>query len=459
MADRVWCAAGAFVRTAGEARGSTPFPEGESMAWDFSTESEWQEQLDWIEQFCRTEIEPFVLAFPYAIWSRSHLPAGLKDHLDGLKQQVKDRGLWGIFLDKEIGGPGFGQLKLALVNEILGRYPAAPAIFGCQAPDTGNMDILAKFGTPEQKKKYLEPLFNQEMRSCYSMTEPQGGADTRNFQTHAERDGDEWVINGEKWFSSFGKTADIIIVMCNNGMFIVEQGTPGLEFLEGAGIHAHIRYNNVRVPLGNLLGPEGGAHAVAQFRLGGGRIHHAMRSVAQVKLALDMMCERAISRYSRGKLISEHQSVKHAIADAYMQVEMLRLLVLQTAWKIDNTDTRETRADIGACKIQAARVLKDVVYKAHHIHGALGTTDLTPLQGMWASAPQMSMMDGPDEVHLDVIANTLLGRYEPHEGLFPREYLPAKRRAAREQFQWLIDSDPEIKEHVEQMDRFAASRG
>jgi alkylation response protein AidB-like acyl-CoA dehydrogenase len=368
---------------------------------------------------------------------------------------VKDRGLWGIFLDKEIGGPGFGQLKLALVNEILGRYGSAPAIFGCQAPDTGNMDILAKFGTEEQKKKYLEPLFRQEMRSCYSMTEPQGGADTRSFRTHAERDGDEWVINGEKWFSSFGRYADIIIVMCNNGMFIVEQGTPGLEFLEGAGMHAHIRYNNVRVPAGNLLGPEGGAHQVAQFRLGGGRIHHAMRTVAQVKLALDMMCERAISRESRGSLIADHQSVKHAIADAYMQIEMLRLLVLQTAWKIDNSNTRETRADIGACKIQAARVLKDVVYKAHHIHGALGTTNLTPLQGMWASAPTMAMMDGPDEVHLDVIAKMLMNRYQPHEGLFPREYLPAKRRAAREKFQWLIDTDPQIKEMVERNDRMA----
>jgi acyl-CoA dehydrogenase len=429
------------------------------MAWDFSTDPEWQEQLDWIERFCREEIEPVTLAFPMALYSRTHAPAALRELIDGLKQQVKDQGLWGIFLDKEIGGPGFGQLKLALVNEILGRYGSAPGIFGCQAPDTGNMDIIAKYGTDFQKKKWLEPLFAQEMRSCYSMTEPQGGSDTRNFKTTAEKDGDEWVINGEKWFSSFGKTADILIVMCNNGMFIVEQGTPGLEFLEGAGIHAHIRYNNVRVPAENLLGPEGGAHQVAQFRLGGGRIHHAMRAVAQVKLALDMMCERAISRYSRGVLIGEHQMVQNDIAESYMEVEMLRLLVLQTAWKIDNTDGRETRADIGACKIMAAKTLRDVVYRANHIHGALGTTDLTPLQGMWETAPYMSMMDGPDEVHKVVIANTLMKRYTPHEGLFPREYIPAKRAAAREKFQHLIDSDPEVKEHVEQMDRYAAMRG
>ena len=158
------------------------------------------------------------------------------------------------------------------------------------------MEILATYGTEEQKKKYLEPLFAQTMRSCYSMTEPQGGSDPRAFITHAERDGDEWVINGEKWFSSYGKFADILIVMCNNGMFIVEKGTPGIEFLEGAGIHAHIRYNDVRIPAENLLGPEGGAHQVAQRRLGGGRIHHAMRTVATVKKAFDMMCERVISR-------------------------------------------------------------------------------------------------------------------------------------------------------------------
>jgi alkylation response protein AidB-like acyl-CoA dehydrogenase len=429
------------------------------MAWDFSTEPEWQEQLDWIERLCREDIEPMMLAFSMPAYGGDPLPGKLTEMVDGLKQQVKDRGLWGIFLDKEIGGPGFGQLKLALVNEILGRYGAASGIFGCQAPDTGNMDILARYGTEEQKAKYLEPLFNQEMHSCYSMTEPQGGADTRRFVTHAERAGNEWVINGEKWFSSFGRTADILIVMCNNGMFIVEQGTPGLEFLDGAGIHAHIRYNDVRVPAGNLLGPEGGSHQVAQFRLGGGRIHHAMRTVAQVRKAFDMMCERAISRESKGHLISEYQMVQKDIADSYMQLEMLRLLVLQTAWKIDNTSGQETRRDIAACKITAARVLKEVVYRSHHIHGALGTTDLLPLQAMWANSPTMAMVDGPDEVHLATIARQVLRSYTPHEGLFPREYIPAKTAAARAKFADVIASDKELQEHIEQTDRYAEMRG
>jgi alkylation response protein AidB-like acyl-CoA dehydrogenase len=195
---------------------------------------------------------------------------------------------------------------------------------------------------------------------------------------------------------------------------------------------------------------------VAQFRLGGGRIHHAMRTVAQVKMALDMMCERAISRRSRGHLIFDHQSVQNDIADSYMQVEMLRLLVLQTAWKIDNRSGREVRTDIAACKVTAARVLRDVIYRAHHMHGALGTTDLLPLKDIWSTSPSMSMVDGPDEVHMVTIARNLVKNYQPHEGLFPREYLPAKRAAARRKFQSLIDSDEELREFTAEVDRHSA---
>jgi alkylation response protein AidB-like acyl-CoA dehydrogenase len=428
------------------------------MAWGFSTEPEFQEQLDWVERFCREEIEPLMLAFPAANWPFGR-PPSLERLVDDLKDQVRARGLWGIFLDADIGGPGFGQLKLALLNEIIGAYQAAPAIFGCQAPDTGNMEILAAYGTEEQKRRYLEPLFAQTMTSCYSMTEPQGGSDPKNFVTHAVRDGDEWIINGEKWFSSFGKTADILIVMCNNGMFIVEQGTPGIEFLEGAGIHAHIRYNDVRVPAENLLGPEGGAHQIAQRRLGGGRIHHAMRTVATVKKAFDMMCERAISRESHGKVIAEHQSVQNYIADSYADWQMLRLLVLQTAWKIDNSSAQDVRTDIAACKFTAAKVMREVVWRAQHVHGALGTTNLTPLQGMWNTAPLMSIMDGPDEVHRVTVARNVLAGYEPHEGLFPTEYTPRKRAEAREKFASIIAADPKLAEYVEQVDRAMARRG
>src|SRR5690606_33341445 len=207
------------------------------MAWDFSTEPEFEEQLEWVRRFCEEEIEPIALLFPGAAKSRD---PKMKALVDPLKQQVKDRGLWALFLDEELGGPGFGQLKLALVNEIIGRYPSAPQMFGAAAPDTGNMEMLAAYGTEEQKKRWLEPLLNQEIFSAYSMTEPQGGSDPNLFKTHAVRDGDEWVINGEKWFTSAGRVADILFVMCTNGMFIVPRDTPGVEIMPEPRNHNHI---------------------------------------------------------------------------------------------------------------------------------------------------------------------------------------------------------------------------
>ena len=184
-----------------------------------------------------------------------------------------------------------------------------------------------------------------------------------------------------------------------------------------------------------------------------------MRTVATVKKAFDMMCERAISRQSHGKIISEHQSVQNYIADSYADWQMLRLLVLQTAWKIDNTSAQDTRTDIAACKFTAAKVVREVVWRAQHVHGALGVTDLTPLQGMWNTAPYMSIMDGPDEVHRVTVAKNVLSQYTPHEGLFPTEYLPRKRREALERFQPVIDADPELKEYVAQMERQRSRRG
>jgi alkylation response protein AidB-like acyl-CoA dehydrogenase len=252
------------------------------------------------------------------------------------------------------------------------------------------------------------------------------------------------VINGEKWFTSAGARADIIFVMCTNGMFVVPRETPGVEIMGFPPNHNHIRYNNVRVPLGNLLGPEDGAKVLAQRRLGGGRIHHAMRTVAQVRLAFDMMCERALSRESHGKVIAEHQMVQEAIADSYAEINMLRLLVLWTAWTIDNSSTREARTQIAACKYTMGKVLRDVSYRALHILGSLGTTNLTPLQAMWAGAPTMAIADGVDEVHKVTVARNVLKGYEPHPGLWPTEYIPAKRDEARKKYASLIESDPDL---------------
>jgi alkylation response protein AidB-like acyl-CoA dehydrogenase len=416
------------------------------MAWDFSTEPEWQEKLDWVERFCVEEVEPLGHIFPHAV----RLPdPKVKELVRSLQQQVKDQGLWAIFLDEELGGPGYGQLKLALLNEILGRYPAAPQLFGAAAPDTGNMEMLAAYGTEEQKKRWLQPLLDQEMFSAYSMTEPQGGSDPNLFRTHAMRDGDEWVINGEKWFTSAGRVADILFVMCTNGMFVVPRDTPGVEILPEPRNHNHIRYTDVRVPRDHLLGPEDGAKVLAQKRLGGGRIHHAMRTIAQCNLAFDMMCERALSRESHGGTIAEHQMVQEKIADSYASINMLRLYVLETAWKIDNTSTQEARTDIAGIKFTMAKVLREVSFNALHIHGALGTTDLTPLQEMYASAPTMGIADGVDEVHKATVARRVLKEYRPHEGYWPTEYLPAKREEAWKKYESKFAADPELRKTAE----------
>jgi acyl-CoA dehydrogenase len=426
------------------------------MAWDFSTEPEFQKKLDWVQEFCENEIEPLDLVFPGAVRSRD---PKIKALVDPLKQQVKDQGLWALFLDEELGGPGFGQLKLALINEILGRYGSAPAIFGTAAPDTGNMEMLAAYGTDEQKQRWLYPLMNQEIWSAYSMTEPQGGSDPNLFKTHAVRDGDEWVINGEKWFTSAGRAADILFVMCTNGMYVVPTNTPGVEIQAIPSTHNHIIYRDVRVPLDHLLGPEDGAKVLAQRRLGGGRIHHAMRTIANCKRAFDMMCERALSRESHGKVIADHQMVQEAIADSYAEIQQLRLLVLWTAWTIDNSSTQEARTQIAACKYTMAKVLREVSFRALHIMGSLGTTNLTPLQAMYASAPTMGIADGVDEVHKVTVARNVLKNYRPHEGLWPTEYIPAKREKARAKYQEMFDADPDLEKYADAMAKYMASRG
>jgi len=411
------------------------------MAWDFSTEPEFQKKLDWVKQFCEEKVEPLDHVFPYAV--RSPDPA-VKAYVRELQQEVKDQGLWAIFLDEELGGPGFGQLKLGLLNEIIGRYAGAPHMFGASAPDTGNMEMLAAYGTEEQKERWLRPLLNQEIFSAYSMTEPQGGSDPNLFKTHAVQYGDEWVINGEKWFTSAGRVADILFVMCTNGMFVVPRETPGVEIMPEPRNHNHIIYRDVRVPLDHLLGPEDGAKTLAQRRLGGGRIHHAMRTIAQCNLAFDMMCERALSRESHGKIISEHQMVQEKIAESYASIKMLRLLVLEAAWKIDNTSTQEARTEIAAVKFTMARVLREVSFNALHILGSLGTTDLTPIQAMYAAAPTMGIADGVDEVHKATVARRVLRDYTRHEGNFPTEFLPYKREQAQKKMQPVLAARPEL---------------
>ncbi len=421
------------------------------MTWDFETDAAYQEQLDWVDQFVRTEVEPLdlVLGSPYdKSDERSQAVAR------PLQQQVKDRGLWAAHLGPELGGKGYGQVKLALLNELLGRSGWAPSIFGCQAPDSGNAEILAHYGSEEQKAKYLQPLLDGQISSCYSMTEPHAGADPTLFTTRAERDGDEWVINGEKWFSSNSRYASLLVVMAvtnpdvsaYNGMsmFIVPADTPGVETIrnvgvgterEGHGHHGYLRYNDVRVPADHLLGDEGGAFVIAQTRLGGGRIHHAMRTIAQVRKAFDMMCERAVSRQTRNGPLASLQMTQEKIADSWIQIEQFRLLVLRTAWLIDkHNDYKKVRKDIAAVKVAMPQVYHDVVQRAMQLHGALGVSDEMPFSSMMVAAQVMGIADGPTEVHKITLARQLLKGYEPHDDLFPTGHLPTKREDARARY-------------------------
>ena len=365
------------------------------MAWDFETDPDFQAKLDWVDTFMREEVEPldYVLGNPY---DKSDEPAMAV--LRPLQQQVKDQGLWAAHLGPELGGQGYGQVKLALLNEMLGRSRWAPSVFGCQAPDTGNAEILAHYGTDEQKAKYLQPLLDGQISSCYSMTEPHAGADPTLFTTRAVQDGDEWVINGEKWFSSNARYACFFIVMAvtnpdvsaykGMSMFIVPAETPGVEIIrnvgvggepEGHGSHGYVRYNDVRVPADHLLGGEGSAFVIAQTRLGGGRIHHAMRTIAQVRKAFDMMCERALCRQTRTGSLASLQMTQEKIADSWIEIEQFRLLVLRTAWLIDkHKDYKVVRKDIAAMKVAMPKVFHDVVQRAMHLHGALGISNEMP---------------------------------------------------------------------------------
>jgi acyl-CoA dehydrogenase len=429
------------------------------MAWDFSTEPEFQEQLDWIDEFVREECEPLDLAFSsHIVYDRSH-PVH-EQVIRPLQQQVKDRGLWACHLGADLGGLGYGQLKLALMNEILGRSNFAPMVFGCQAPDSGNAEIIAHYGTDAQKEKYLQPLLNGDIVSCYSMTEPQAGSDPQEFKCRAWRDGDEYVIDGEKWFSSNLRYAAFAIVMAvtdpdvpvyqGTSMFLVPTDTPGIEIIRnvglageapGEGSHAYVRYNNVRVPADNLLGGEGQAFVIAQTRLGGGRIHHAMRTIAACKKAFEMMCERVLSRHTQGEVLAKKQMVQEKIADCYIQLESFRLLVIQAAWKIDQVGGAKARREIAVVKVLTPKVLHDIVYASLHLHGSLGTSNEMPLIGMYSMAPVMGIADGPTEVHKVTIARSVLKEHSPAEGLFPSAHLPPRQEAARKRFANLLEHE------------------
>lgn len=430
------------------------------MSWSFETDSEFQEQLNWIDTFTREEIEPLDLVFrgPGDPWDPDS-PAAKA--MAPLRAIVKEKRLWACHLGPELGGEGYGQVKLGLMNEILGRSRFGPSVFGCQAPDSGNAEILAHFGTPLQKEKYLQPLLDGKIASCYSMTEPQAGSDPAEFTCVATRDGDEWVINGEKWFASHARFSEFLLVMVvtntevpihkGASIILVEKGTPGMDILrnsavgpyveQGDGVHGYIRFTDCRVPADNLLGEEGGGFLVAQTRLGGGRVHHAMRSVGVLKRAMDMMCERVVSRTTKGGLLADKQLTQEKIADNYTQILQYRLHVLYTAWLIDKYKeyNREVRKEIAAIKAATPKVLQDCIYRAMQVHGSIGVSDETPFMTMWANIPELGMVDGPTEVHKVTVARTVLRDYQPAPGLFPTYHTPTERARAMEKYGHYLD--------------------
>jgi acyl-CoA dehydrogenase len=417
------------------------------MSWDFETEPDFQRLIDWADEFVRANVEPldYVLGDPY---DKSDMRANAI--IAPLRRAVGERGLWACHLGPELGGLGFGQLKLALLNEVLGRSRWAPTVFGCQAPDSGNAEIIAQYGTPEQKRRYLKPLLSGRVSSCYSMTEPHAGADPALFTTRAVRNDDEWVITGEKWFSSHARYADFLIVMAitdpavsaydGMSMFIVPADSPGLEIVRNVGTgadpanhstHGYLRYHGVRVGAAHLLGREGAAFAIAQARLGGGRIHHAMRTIAQLRKAFDLMCERAVSRQTRHGPLASMQITQERIADSWIEIEQFRLLVLRTAWLIDKyQDYRAVRKDIAAVKAVMPKVLHDVVQRAMHLHGALGVSNEMPFADMYLAAESLAIADGPTEVHKLSLARQVLKGYQAVDGPWPSGHLPALREAA-----------------------------
>jgi acyl-CoA dehydrogenase len=417
------------------------------MAWDFETEPEFQEKLDWMRSFIDHEIiplEPLLGELPPDEWKR------VREHL---RDQVKAQGLWGAFLDPKLGGAGLGQMKLALMSEIIGRSMVSMTIFGVQAPDSGNMELLAHGANEEQKQRWLWPNLRGEITSAFALTEPfNAGADPTVISTTAVLDGDEWVINGHKWFITNASSADITLVFAETNpesrphkhasILIVPAGTPGMDVVRDIGTmahpeaeygrtgnHAEVVFRDCRVPKDHLIGNPGDGFVLAQKRLGGGRIHHAMRWLGQAQRAMDILCERAVSRRSHGKLLAQHQMIQDYVALSHMEIQSARLVTFQTAWKMDKHGASAVRADLGMVKALVSKTVLGVLDRTIQVCGALGYSSDLPVEAWYRGTRFGPIGDGPDELHKSVLARTILKGYAPVDG-WPTEHIPSRRPAA-----------------------------
>jgi len=357
-----------------------------------------------------------------------------RDVREHIKQAVKQAGLWAPHLPEEYGGAGLDFLEVAYMNEVLAYALGGAALFGVVAPNSGNQKILVKYGTEEQKKKWLLPLISGEMESGFSMTEPDNaGSDPRSIKTTARRDGDEWVINGHKWFTSNGLRADFFIVMCRTEddeggadqssrmtQIIVPKDTPGVNVVRGITVwnvpsdHCEIIYDDVRVPIENQLGSRGTGHQAAQDRLGAGRVYHCMNSIGQMCRAFDLMVERSMSREVHGGLLETKQFIQGFIADSYIDIQAARLMTIHCAQKMEAEG--DARTDISAIKVFVPAAYERVVDRAIQVWGAAGVSGDLPLAAMYQGARTLRLADGPDEVHRILIAKNVLSQYHRGNG-------------------------------------------
>ncbi len=395
------------------------------------------ERINEIRGLTATIVNQEILTVENMLWADLHR-SDLNDNdkleaqslRENVRQKVRQAGLWAPHLPEEYGGAGLNFLELAYMKEVLAYAVGAAALFGVQAPNSGNQSILVRYGTDAQKQKWLLPLINGDMESGFSMTEPdQAGSDPRSLMTSARREGESWVINGHKWFTSNGLAADFFIVMCrteagelsgpaNSKMtqIIVPKDSEGLKIIRGISVwghpsdHCEIVYDNVRVPAENQLGEVGQGHAAAQDRLGAGRIYHCMNSIGQMWRAFDLMVERAKNRQVHGGLLSTKQLTQASIADSYMDIQAARLMTIHCAEQMH--DGHHPRTDISAIKVFVPAAYQRVVDRAIQVFGAAGITDDFPLANMYQSARSLRIVDGPDEVHKILIAKNVLGQFE-----------------------------------------------
>jgi acyl-CoA dehydrogenase len=366
-----------------------------------------------------------------------------------MRERAKSEGLWNLFLPDEEHGAGLTNWEYGMLCEVMGRSVASGMVFNCAAPDTGNMEILVDHGTAEQKQRWLQPLLDGEIRSCFSMTEPQtAGSDPTGLAARAELDGDEWVINGLKWFTSGAVGADLAIAMVvtdpdaaphkRASMILVPTDAPGFNLLRPVSVmghaggpgHCEIEYSDCRVPADALLGERGAGFTIAQDRLGPGRIHHCMRAIGAAERAVELMCKRAVTREAFGSTLAEKQFVQDFIAKSRIEIDQARLLTLYAAWQMDTVGKREARQAISMIKVVAANMVMDVLDRAMQVHGSLGVSDDTPLAMLWRGLRMLRLADGPDEVHKMVIALRELNRWREDDS--PDYWREAARSGAIE---------------------------